>query len=137
MQKQLIVPESATEDEERKFWAEINLADYYDPSDARLVVFPNLKPKGRYAKPYQVKQVRNVLVKYQLGYMRGGIVLTDYLSAAMRHAHYEILEDDGAFYGEIPECRGAYANPPTLEECRAELTSVVLLDFLAGKGIAC
>jgi hypothetical protein len=27
---------------------------------------PNLQPKGRRAKPYQVKQVRGVLVKYHL-----------------------------------------------------------------------
>lgn len=27
----------------------------------------NLQPKGRKAKPYQVKQVRNILVKYRLG----------------------------------------------------------------------
>ncbi len=27
----------------------------------------NLQPKGSRAKPYQVKQVRNILVKYRLG----------------------------------------------------------------------
>jgi len=27
----------------------------------------NLQPKGSHAKPYQVKQVRLVLIKYQLG----------------------------------------------------------------------
>jgi len=27
----------------------------------------NLQPKGNKAKPYQVKQVRNVIVKYKLG----------------------------------------------------------------------
>lgn len=27
----------------------------------------NLQPKGNKAKPYQVKQVRNILVKYRLG----------------------------------------------------------------------
>ncbi|MDT8409319.1 MAG: type II toxin-antitoxin system HicA family toxin [Wenzhouxiangellaceae bacterium] len=27
----------------------------------------NLQPRGGKAKPYQVKQVRNILVKYQLG----------------------------------------------------------------------
>ena len=52
-------------------------------------------------------------------------MLTDYLNAAMRHAHYEILPDDGTYYGEIPECRGVYANASTLEECRAELASVL------------
>jgi predicted RNase H-like HicB family nuclease len=52
-------------------------------------------------------------------------MLTDYLSAALRHAHYEILSDDGTYYGEIPECRGVYANASTLEGCRDELASVL------------
>jgi predicted RNase H-like HicB family nuclease len=52
-------------------------------------------------------------------------MLTKYLEAAMRHAHYEILKDDGTCYGEIPECRGVYANAQTLEECRDELAAVL------------
>ena len=52
-------------------------------------------------------------------------MLTKYLDAAMKHAHYEILSDDGTYYGEIPECRGVYANAPTLEECRSELAEVL------------
>lgn len=52
-------------------------------------------------------------------------MLTKYLEAAMRHAHYEILKDDGTYYGEIPECRGVYANARTLEECRDELAEVL------------
>lgn len=52
-------------------------------------------------------------------------MLTEYLAAAMRHAHYEIFEDDQSYYGEIPECRGVYANGRTLEECRDELASVL------------
>ncbi|MFH1921041.1 MAG: type II toxin-antitoxin system HicB family antitoxin [Planctomycetota bacterium] len=52
-------------------------------------------------------------------------MLSEYLKAAMRHAHYEILKDDGTYYGEIPECRGVYANAPTLEECRNALAEVL------------
>ena len=52
-------------------------------------------------------------------------MLTKYLEAAMKHAHYEILEDDGNYYGEIPECRGVYASACTLEECRSELAEVL------------
>lgn len=52
-------------------------------------------------------------------------MLTKYLEAAMRHAHYEILKDDGTYYGEIPECPGVYANARTLEECRSELADVL------------
>ena len=37
-------------------------------------------------------------------------MLTRYVEAAMRRARYEILKDDGTYYGEIPGCRGVYAN---------------------------
>lgn len=52
-------------------------------------------------------------------------MLTDYIRAAMKQAKYEILEDDGTFYGEIPGFRGVYANAETLEACREELQSVL------------
>jgi predicted RNase H-like HicB family nuclease len=48
-------------------------------------------------------------------------MITEYISAAMRKAKYEILEEDKTFYGEIPGFDGLYANENTLEECRAEL----------------
>lgn len=52
-------------------------------------------------------------------------MLTQYLQAAMRAAHYEILEDDASYYGEIPGFQGVWANEATLEKCRAELESVL------------
>ena len=52
-------------------------------------------------------------------------MLTKYIQAAMRGARYEILEDDGTFYGHVPELPGTWANAPTLEECREELLEVV------------
>ena len=52
-------------------------------------------------------------------------MLTKYMRKAMEHARYEILADDGSFYGEIPECPGVYANAHTLEECRNELEEVL------------
>lgn len=52
-------------------------------------------------------------------------MLRDYLKAAMNHAHYEILSDDGSFYGEIPVCNGVYSNTKTLESCRDELEEVL------------
>lgn len=51
-------------------------------------------------------------------------MLTDYIQAAMRHAHYEILED-GTYYGEIPDCPGVYASAETLEACREQLREVL------------
>jgi len=52
-------------------------------------------------------------------------MLTSYIRAAMRQARYEIVEDDGTFYGEIPPIAGVWANGRTLEECREELESVL------------
>ncbi len=52
-------------------------------------------------------------------------MLTSYIRAAMRHARYEIVEDDGSFYGEIPSISGVWANAKTLEGCREELESVL------------
>jgi predicted RNase H-like HicB family nuclease len=52
-------------------------------------------------------------------------MLLEYIQAAMRKAKYEILPDDGTFYGNIPECQGVWANAKTLEECRAELQEVL------------
>ncbi len=37
-----------------------------------VVEILNLQPKGSKAKPYQVKQVRNVVLKYRLGSMSNG-----------------------------------------------------------------
>ena len=52
-------------------------------------------------------------------------MLTDYLNAALRRAHYEILPDDQSFYGEIPDFTGVYASAATLEDCRVELAEVL------------
>ncbi|RME00765.1 MAG: type II toxin-antitoxin system HicB family antitoxin [Calditrichaeota bacterium] len=52
-------------------------------------------------------------------------MITKYIQAAMRRAKYEILQDDGTFYGEIPGFEGVYANAPSLEECREELAEVL------------
>ncbi len=52
-------------------------------------------------------------------------MLTNYIRYAMRHARYEILSDDGTYYGEIPECNGVYANSDNLEDCRTELREVL------------
>ncbi len=51
-------------------------------------------------------------------------MLTNYIRAALRQAHYEILEDR-TYYGEIPGFQGVYANANTLEECRTQLREVL------------
>ena len=52
-------------------------------------------------------------------------MLTAYIRAAMGKAKYEILSDDGTFYGEIPGFQGVYATAGTLEACREELESTL------------
>lgn len=47
MKKPLKLPKFKNEDDEREFWAKINLADYYKPSDFERISFPNLKPTTR------------------------------------------------------------------------------------------
>ena len=52
-------------------------------------------------------------------------MLTSYLQAAMRRAKYEILKEDGKYYGEIPVCRGVFATAESLEECRLALAQTL------------
>ena len=52
-------------------------------------------------------------------------MIRQYIDRAMKQAKYEILSDDGSFYGEIPVCRGVYANAKSLEKCRKELEETV------------
>jgi predicted RNase H-like HicB family nuclease len=51
-------------------------------------------------------------------------MLTEYINAALKKAKYEILPDDGSYYGEIPGFQGVWANAATLEDCREELHQV-------------
>ena len=51
-------------------------------------------------------------------------MLTTYIQAAMRHAHYELLEDH-TFYGEIPGFQGVFAASEQLETCREQLQEVL------------
>ena len=52
-------------------------------------------------------------------------VLSEYVTAALHKARYDILADDGSYYGEIPGFEGVYANATTLEACRDELRDVL------------
>ncbi len=47
MKKPLKIPKFKTEDEERDFWARLDLAEYFEPADFHRVSFPNLKPTTR------------------------------------------------------------------------------------------
>ncbi len=52
-------------------------------------------------------------------------MLSEYFDAAMRTARYELLAEDGRFYGEIPDFDGVYACHVSLEGCRDELREVL------------
>ena len=46
-------------------------------------------------------------------------------TARIGNAGYEILSDDGSFYGHIPGLNGVWANAKSLEACRSELEEVL------------
>ena len=52
-------------------------------------------------------------------------LLTGYIEVAMQEAVYEILEDDGSHYGEIPCLPGVYANAESLGDCLRLLREVL------------
>lgn len=47
MKKRLVLPKFKNEDEEREFWWNLDLSEYYEPGDLEEVSFPNLKPTTR------------------------------------------------------------------------------------------
>ncbi|MBI4079487.1 MAG: BrnA antitoxin family protein [Candidatus Levybacteria bacterium] len=47
MKKKLVLPKFKNEDEEREFWWNLDLSEYYEPEDLEEVHFPNLKPTSR------------------------------------------------------------------------------------------
>ena len=53
------------------------------------------------------------------------MVISNYIEEAMKYAHYEIIEDEEPYYGEIPPLQGVWATGKTLEECRANLKEVL------------
>jgi predicted RNase H-like HicB family nuclease len=57
-------------------------------------------------------------------------MLARLIDEAMERAVYEIIEDEGAFWGEIPGFQGVWARHTTLEGCRRELREA-LSDWIA------
>jgi predicted DNA binding CopG/RHH family protein len=47
MKKPINIPVFETEEEERKFWSKVDLAEHFDAKDFERVSFPNLKPTTR------------------------------------------------------------------------------------------
>ncbi len=52
-------------------------------------------------------------------------MLVEYIQAALESAHYEMIEDDEPFYGQVPQLAGVWATGKTLEECRRNLASAI------------
>lgn len=52
-------------------------------------------------------------------------MINQYIAAALRRAHYEVLENGEGFYGSIPDLTGVWAQAPTLEQCRDALSSAL------------
>ena len=57
-------------------------------------------------------------------------MLAHYLDIAMEMAQYEILEEDGAYWGEIPGLQGVWVRHQTLAGCQRELREA-LSDWVA------
>lgn len=53
------------------------------------------------------------------------VMLTRYLNEALERAHYEIIDDEEPYYGEIPELPGVWASGVTLEGCRRNLADAL------------
>ena len=66
-----------------------------------------------------------MMVTLPSGYVPSDELLAKYIEVAMQDFVYEILEDDGSYFGTVPGFQGAWANADTLEECRKELTEVL------------
>jgi predicted RNase H-like HicB family nuclease len=57
-------------------------------------------------------------------------MLAQYIDTAMELASYEIIEDDGSYWGEIPGLQGVWARHETLAGCQRELCET-LSDWIA------
>ncbi|MBI2433937.1 MAG: type II toxin-antitoxin system HicB family antitoxin [Candidatus Hydrogenedentes bacterium] len=52
-------------------------------------------------------------------------MLTAYIEAALRRAHYELLPENEGIFGSIEGLQGVWAHSETLETCREELREVL------------
>lgn len=64
-------------------------------------------------------------------------MLLQYIQSALDRAHYELIEDEQPFYGDVPELEGVWATGPTLEACRNNLAEAIedWLLFSIAKGL--
>jgi predicted RNase H-like HicB family nuclease len=81
----------------------------------------NLQPRSNKAKPYQVKQVRNIILRYELR-LRW-----------FMESKYEIIifwsEEDSAYLAEVPELPGCMADGQTYREA-LEKAEVIIGEWI-------
>lgn len=84
MKKQLKLPKFKNENQEREFWYNLDLSEYYEPDDLEPVSFPNLKPTSRsisirlpvYLLNRLKEQANEINIPYQSlikGYIKKGL----------------------------------------------------------------
>ena len=52
-------------------------------------------------------------------------MLTEFIKKALAHAHYELIQDNEPFYGEVKALAGVWSTGKTLEECRDHLEQAI------------
>ena len=52
-------------------------------------------------------------------------MLIEYVEEALRHARYEMIQDEEPYYGEVTELKGVCATGKSLEECRERSQEVI------------
>jgi predicted RNase H-like HicB family nuclease len=57
-------------------------------------------------------------------------MLAHFLDVAMELAHFDIIQEDGTFWGEVPGFQGVWARHQTLAGCQRELREA-LSDWIA------
>jgi predicted RNase H-like HicB family nuclease len=69
--------------------------------------------------------------------LEGKLMLLRYIETALELAHYELIEDEDPFYGEVPPLAGVWATGQTLESCRHNLAAAIedWLLFSLAKGL--
>jgi len=72
MKKKLKIPKFKNEDQERDFWAKVDLSDYFEPADFERAIFPNLSPSTRSISlrlpEYLLAQVKSLANKIDVPY---------------------------------------------------------------------
>lgn len=65
-------------------------------------------------------------------------MLTKYLQCALDRAHYEIIQDEEPYYGDVPGLDGVWATGKNLEECRKNLAEAIedWLFFSIARGLS-